>query len=726
MSFYHLKNHGSIQTATGVDPWDYKPSGTVPYELSKEEFRRWCGQPTTSHFFFSAYEGLNPHIRVSEDNPAEKLHGLVADFDAEVLPDDWASIMARAPADFPPSHGSLTQSGNLRLVWEFEAPIWVYEKNAHKALLERMMKELRMSKLAAGFEKEAFLDVSKMYEVGTQWRKLSDKKIPTTTLQFWLWKAAEKAQYKSGEDVAVPIEKVAAEVEKRFPGRWKGDFVLGARGCRFWDPAADCDTASVVHEMGLQNFTGDVKFSSWRAIFGGRFVEEYAENRIAQAVQDVYFDGREYWSKYGEGDRAYYERCSKDSMVLHLKVACGLEPSRKFGQQGSEIEQALYYVERNNRVARAVPFVHRRPGPLMADDQRCLNIARCRPIKAVEEPQEWGENFPFLADFFGGFFVTEEDAKNPLDFFFAWLRHAYMGAVEFKPRHGQAVFLAGPVGRGKTFVSTQIIGPLLGGSMDCTSILQGETSFNGPAYFVPLWRVDDAGPGKDPRDHAKFSTNVKKMAANRNFEFMAKFRDQSSVDWAGRVVVTLNDDAESLRMLPEAEMSILDKVMFYRISEREFVFPLNSNDKVAEELPFFARWLMDWEPPEATIGTNRYGVADFHEPWMLDEARRLGRSCDFRELLDIFRASYFERETSNEWTGSASELLVIMSQDILISDLLKMQRLTPAQAGREMRKLAAMSYTITERTVRGKHQWTIHKVDNFSPKEESSAGDAKK
>ena len=95
-------------------------------------------------------------------------------------------------------------------------------------------------------------------------------------------------------DVELPMETVAAEVEKRWPGRWKGEFKLGARGMRFWDDSAANDTAAIVRETGMTCFTGDQAFVTWSQIFGRSFVEEFQTSKLGAASQDIYFVGGGY------------------------------------------------------------------------------------------------------------------------------------------------------------------------------------------------------------------------------------------------------------------------------------------------------------------------------------------------------------------------------------------------------------------------------------------------
>ena len=77
--FFVLRNLSAIAAEPVEAPWTLKTS--VPEFASKEEYREWAKNPTTSHAFVSPVEGLSSVIRVGKDNPPVKMHGLVVDYD---------------------------------------------------------------------------------------------------------------------------------------------------------------------------------------------------------------------------------------------------------------------------------------------------------------------------------------------------------------------------------------------------------------------------------------------------------------------------------------------------------------------------------------------------------------------------------------------------------------------------------------------------------------------
>jgi len=230
-------------TAFQIDPKTYTPN--YPAFSSKSAFRMWCGDANTKHAFISGVEGLNPAERINADNPACKIHALVLDYDAPV---SWGTLEAdlekRCKGTPKPTWAVVTYSGYLRLVWELATPAIVNEFTAG-GVLEHLAKLVQGTKLHAGYDKTS-VNPSQYFDIGTKWTPLgggiSADDVLTAVFKTGLGKTTVT-------DVNVPLESVALEIEKRFPNRWKGDFVEGARGPLFWiQDGIDRDGAVVKQE----------------------------------------------------------------------------------------------------------------------------------------------------------------------------------------------------------------------------------------------------------------------------------------------------------------------------------------------------------------------------------------------------------------------------------------------------------------------------------------------
>jgi hypothetical protein len=559
----------------------------------------------------------------------------------------------------------------------------VFGPKVTEAFLGKLVRELGLKKIFPALDEDAFFSVSQYYHCGEDWERVHPAPLPAPLLHSWLLAVSKKADW-SAYGEKIPLARVADEVERRFPGRWSGPFDEGARGLRFWDPAADNPTAALVRPTGMQCFTGPKPFVAWVEILGRKFVEDYRADTVGAALDGIWFDGRDYWRKVAGVWRLF----KRQDIGLYLRVANGISDERQRGATASQLDQVINQVHMAKVVDGAAPFVFRRDDLISFGGKKYLNISRSRIIEPMAGgPRGFGDGFPWIADFLAGLFDPDEQ----LDFFMSWLAYAYRYAHLGRPRNGQAIFLAGEVNQGKTLVSNVLIGGLFGGHMDASDYLLGESKFNKELFEVGLWTVDDTVPSSDPRKQQLYSAMLKKIPANYSFQYHPKFRDQLMLPWAGRVVITCNADPESIRILPDIEMSVLDKICLFRIrtADRDFT---DAAERIRSELPAFAAWLADYRIPDHCRGDVRFGVNCYHHTELIETARQSGRTAGFIELLERFKRSWFSNPSQDEWSGSATDLLAEMMADESTKHVAA--KYTPDQIGRRLSQLKAQDYPL--------------------------------
>lgn len=190
-----------------------------PKFKNKADYREWCSKNTTDHVFYSCVEGRAPSKRVSNDNPVHKIHGVVADYDSPI---DWAGFESKLEkvclASPLPTWASRTESGYLRLVWEFDTPMPI-DPSMYESFMNYMNKAIKMDKLFAGFDKTS-LRPNQYFELGEDWMKTGEQ-ITSEVIHACLSKAVSSKPPESS-DTSIPLEVVASEVESLFPNRWFG------------------------------------------------------------------------------------------------------------------------------------------------------------------------------------------------------------------------------------------------------------------------------------------------------------------------------------------------------------------------------------------------------------------------------------------------------------------------------------------------------------------------
>jgi hypothetical protein len=561
-----------------------------------------------------------------------------------------------------------------------------------------------------GLDTSALKNPCQYYEAGTGWKQISTDVIPAAFINQWAAEASVKYNWRK-EGPVIPLDMIAEEIERQYPGRWIDPFDLGSRGLRFWDPSADNETAAIVRESGMQCFTGPQPFVLWSSILGHAFVHKYEADRIGGSIQDIWFDGRDYWHQISGGQWAAR---SKADIILYLKVAKRLSASTPRNANFSEVEQALENIHHQQYIACAAPLIHRPKGLVHLNGLRVLNTScmevmqpadggtgtldsyHCPLISDLRHPDD---RFPWLKEYFSTLF----DPSEQLDYFFAWLQRWYKSALDQSMLPGQASFFAGVPNTGKTLLSTVILSRIFGGHTDASFFLCGEDNFNSHLFDSAVWSVDDVVPLTDRRAHQRFSALIKKMAANRTFSVREKFKVDKTIEWNGRIVVTCNTDPESIRILPDVDLSNRDKINLFKVADRDgFVFPKDVEKIIFSELPHFLRWLLNWTTPDHVFGDTRYGIQTYCEASLFEAARHSSSAYSFLEVL----LTFLEGQTSDTWTGSATELLsAMMSGGDGLAGIAS--KYTTSQVGRELSKLASQGYPLTQNRQNVRRIWTI-------------------
>jgi hypothetical protein len=269
---------------------------------------------------------------------------------------------------------------------------------------------------------------------------------------------------------------------------------------------------------------------------------------------------------------------------------------------------------------------------------------------------------PFLSSLIEAVFPLQE----PRERFLAWLSVFYASGYNQKPQLGQNVFIVGPTNIGKTFLNRYVVGGLVGGFKEATEYLLGDDGFGSELYESPLWVMDDATMRDDPKRQRIFSEMLKRMAANAEFRCHGKYQTPVMVQWLGRILGTANDDPESIAIIPDMALSNQDKICLFLTGKQESATFANEMDKLGrtqQELPYLARYLLDFKFPPHCLGDSRYVVPVYHDPFLLVTARQATRLADFAEVLQTWLVEYASASTdpASHWEGNSFDLFNSLS-----------------------------------------------------------------
>jgi hypothetical protein len=699
------------------EPWVSAPA--IPKFETREQYKTWMADSASVVPLFSLIEGHSPNLRVSHTNQAHRVHGIVCDYDTPLKDDEVTAGLKRIRPEYPVYAWNRTRRGGVRLVFRFEKPIFFYGKTTFKAVMQRAMKELRLKGIFPGFDEDCFLKADQTYAAGDGWFFNTGSTFepaatskPTTLLEIlaaagfapattsrpattafirdaavhlWISDALKKSDDFATGLPEIPLSKVEEEVHKRFPGRWTGPFTEGSRGIRFWDPTADNPTAAIVRKEGMTAFTGDRPFVSWKDVFGQSFIQAFLEDKCGQVLAKLHCDGQKRY--YRQLGNEQWDMMNTEQARRHLKVKYGLSDSVAKSSVHSEVDMMLHQLEVAKRVDGAIPFPHNKEPIVDFNGTKFLNTTTARLMTPALDPQEWGENFPWIADFAKG---LAKDQKN-FEVLLAEASHWIKGCHAGVPTRGHVVFLAGPPGTGKTFWSRQVLGRMIGGYASVTRFFTGESKYLGEAFSKALWVIDDAIPATDRKKHAAYSGNVKACAANPTFDYAVKYGYEGEAPFSGRLYVTLNNDSTSLEMLPDSEMSLIEKVSFIQTSSREAPVSMDETERYAildRELPYFMRWLLDMPLPDWLKADPRFGFKAWQDPELLEEAKAAATSSYISEVIAAWRKDYTAEDGKKvgEFIGTSAEILAALHMHST-SAKLALGGMTAIGFGRHLRQL---------------------------------------
>ncbi|MBO88547.1 MAG: hypothetical protein CMP14_03420 [Rickettsiales bacterium] len=698
MELFSIPNLSASQVSK-TKPWKLKFE--LPKFRNKSEYKQWAAQPNTKYLAYSTAEGVDPNRRVNtsgeDGNPMRYLHGVCVDWDATFKDEEFEDIVRRLlDHEYPVNYISRSYNGGIHAVWFFESPIYMHGSKSNERFLRRLAKELKLEgrdAIARGFDLPNFVKQHYLLH-GHSWRAVKPKaRIASSELHYWQFETSKSADFR-GQGPEIPLDVVFEEVKKVWPEhKWPGEFVEGSRGPTYWDPGGQHQTANaaIVRDTGMQVFNMPKGFYTWAEILSPGFVRQYEVGRIGEAVASYWTDGKNYFIEDGSGD---FFVNSKDDALLDLQCRHDLSARPGRHENVSEARRALHMINTSKRIAAGIPFCFTKSRIVTHEHSKYFNTARIKPLTPADEAGEWGEHFPTIAEWMEHMLGEEQ-----LPYELAWLNYAYKNALAGKPRRGHAHFLVGPPNCGKTLYNTTIFGGLFGGGIKASEYLTGKDDWTDYLFEFGAWLVDDEAPTASTAMHTAFTARLKEHIANDTFLIKGKYVKSGRAYWRGRISCTLNDDPVSMRLLPDLDMSIKDKLMVFKCNDG-YPFTQGTKGILIKELPAFAAWLLAHDPPP-DMHEVRFGVKAYVNEDLEEKAKADSRYSHMIELLSMFRKTLKE----DCWEGTCSELMVVLSANENNRVLLK--EVSPKKLGWGLRHMESKGFDWVSRSEKLQYGWKI-------------------
>lgn len=720
---YNLSSEALV--TLDAPPWEYDTAR--PVELtSKAKFRQWQLKDTTQRIHFTLVEPADPNSRIDENNPARRFFGWVADYDAHIEGPEFLRRVEKVDPEVRPVWFSRTFSGGIRAVWVFEEPVWADCPTVAEKFMRLFAMGAKANTLAPGLDQASFRP-HMLWEHGTDWQEVPDSiPVPQKVTRNIFRDAV--AQTKKIESVytELPMEEVQAEVEKRFPGRLYGSQMeLGARVPLFWMPITgdgkEKDKSAMVAEWGVYAFSSRAPQGRmfWDELLGDDFIRKYKEKRLDLATTGCHFDGKGYWRLDRKGE---WLGVTPTNMDLFLRAERGLSGRLKPKETASEVEHALFQIQTVHRIDATAPFLHTEEQFVEWNGETYLNINRRRPMNPAPEGYGNPDNFPWLFEFFNNFFDRHaEDLVNPRDSYLAEICRSYRALLTSRPVQGHALIICGPAGWGKSLLNTFILRQIFGSATDAGDFLVKGSNFNKALGDSFIWYIDDNQSAGTMTAHKAFSEMLKKHVATPEVSVQPKFHDSRVIPWFGRIMVSCNDDPDSVSIIPDLDINSADKICLYRVNAEwraKFHENFEMEAIILEELPFFLRWLLDefkTDPAILDTANPRYGLKVYHHPGLVQTARESSGHFRMAQIIDIFRAQFVREDREGKYIeGTSTEILMeLLKPDSDTAPL--MRGMTPNYFGRLLSSLAKQEAGVPWLARDTKNNQAIWRIDCRGP-----------
>lgn len=366
-------------------------------------------------------------------------------------------------------------------------------------------------------------------------------------------------------------------------------------------------------------------------------------------LQSVCYDNstRLFWRQNPQG--AWLSLSQRD-LVLHLKRK-GMPDRVAEDELISQVEEFICRVQEERYIQMCGDIGGHRAGYHMSGKTRILVLTQPEFIDPVQG--DWSMLEGIFTNMFG---------QDQLPYIYGWIKVALDMFRQQSWMAGQVLALCGEKQSGKNLF-TELLNHVFGGRSPGKpySYMTQATDFNSDFIGAELLTIEDEVSHTSIQSRRAFGARMKELSVNKNRRLHRKNAEALVVAPLQRLVISLNDEHERMRVLPPLEGDIEDKIMLIKVFRHPMPMPTTSAKEQADfmaalvaQLPAFVHFLEGWQIP-ADLVASRFGIKHFHHP---DLVAALQESDPEESLLDLIDEVLFPPDASSEpWVGLANELV---------------------------------------------------------------------
>jgi phage/plasmid-associated DNA primase len=412
----------------------------------------------------------------------------------------------------------------------------------------------------------------------------------------------------------------------------------------------------------------DANAAPWDGLTGEERVAQ--ERATRNKTKDIFYDGPNRYV-YDTGEK-YIIKCQSD-----IKEALKLRGFRAKPEQGetlSEVNYALQYIQNHRNLDYSGALAGKKKGFYTINTRNLLATSSPELI----EPEE-GE-CPLLDEIIDGLLGVDdpEEAEKQKRFLFGWLQCAYSSLSKGWWRPGQALVLAGEANSGKSLLKSIIVKLLGNRTADPFPYMKGDTRFNANLAAAECLCIDDATGTTDVKTRKHVAAKIKSMLFSRSISVESKGRDPFQFEPFWRLIFCVNDDPESLLVLPVMSTDMTDKIALLQCKKWVCSIPNNTDEerhafdeRIQAELPAFLHKIMNFKIQD-NEKEDRCGVRYYHNKELLEAMNAVSPEDEFVGLIDEIGKTnlgiYNETHSPKEWER-------VIAENGSVSQVRELQRL---------------------------------------------------